>query len=113
MIITMELHDLEGHTWLLIHAYATLKLEHLLHSVWGIPSGMGAPLLVQLFLELPSAGSTFASASSMFTAASSMFAAGTAAGFPPAVATVVDGHDKDAAFLAFALDEDRFRVIQQ
>lgn len=104
----------DTHTWLLIHAYATLKLEHLLHSVWGIPSGMGAALLVQLFLELPSAGSMFASASSMFTAASSMFAAaGAAAGFPPAVVTIADGHDKDAAFLAFALDEDRFRVIQQ
>ena len=104
---------LEGHTWLLICTYATLKLEHLLHSVWGIPSGMGAPLFVQLFLELPSASSMFASASSMFTAASSMFATGAAAGFPPAVVTIVDGHDKDAAFLAFPLDEDRFRVIQQ
>ena len=40
--------------------------------------------------------------------ASSMFAA--AAEIPPAI---VDGHGKDAALLAFTLDEDRCRVIQQ
>ena len=43
--------------------------------------------------------------------ASSTFA--TAAEIPPAVVAIVDEHDEATALLAFPLDEDRCRIMQQ